>query len=464
MRRDLGGPAPAPQRTRAPEQGPLRPFHFPPIERFTLSNGLPVLSASTPGLPVATLSLLVDAGGLHEDPAKAGLASLTSRLLESGAGERGAAEIADSLERLGVQFGVGSSWDAAHLDVTGLTARLSGAAAILAELVRSPTFPEDEVDRLRQEQLASILQRRADPRALANEMAARFIFSEDTPFSRPLGGAPATVEALSRADVDRFHRVHFTPASASLVLAGDLSREQARGLAEEHFGDWPGPVPTLAAAEVEPRERGVQLVVVNRPESVQSELRVGHLGVARGTTDYFPLKVMNTILGGAFSSRLNLSLRERHGFTYGVSSSFVMRRLRGPFVVSTAVQTEVTAQALAEILREVRGIRETPVEERELDDARHLLAGIFPLRLQTTDGVAARLAELAMYALPLDYFDSYRERILAVSRDEVARVACEHLRPDELAIVVVGDAEKVRGPLEELAIAPVRVVSPPGDA
>lgn len=447
-----------PDRSRAPEPGPLRPFQFPPIERFTLSNGLPVIVATLPELPVATLSLLLDAGGLHEAPDRAGLASLTAGLLESGAGNRSGAEVAEALETIGTQLGVGTSWDASHLDLTGLTGRLSEAAGILTELVRSPTFPEGEVGRLRQEQLGSILQRKADPRSLANEMAARFIFSEDTPFSRPLGGTSETVAALTRDDIAAFHAEHFSPAAASLVIAGDLSVERARALAEEHFGAWTGPALRPAVAEVRPREEGVQLIVVDRPGSVQSEIRVGHVGVPRSTDDYFPLAVMNSILGGAFSSRLNLNLRERHGFTYGVSSSFVMRRLPGPFVVSTAVQTEVTAAALTEILREIRQVREEPVSESELNDARNLLAGIFPLRLQTTEGVAARLAELAVYALPLDYFDSYRERILAVTREEVLRAAQLHLRPDELTIVVVGDAARVRESLEEVGTAPVRVV------
>jgi zinc protease len=452
-----GSPA-APDRSTAPQPGPLRPFHFPPIERFTLSNGLPVIVATLPGLPVATLSLLLDAGGLHEAPSRAGLASLTAGLLESGAGSRSGAEVADALERIGVQLGVGTSWDTSHLDLTGLTGRLSEAAGILTELVRGPTFPEEEVGRLRQEQLGAILQRKADPRALANEMAARFIFSEESPFSRPLGGTRETVAALTRDDVAAFHAEHFSPAAASLVIAGDLSAEQARALAEEHFGAWTGPAPPPAAAVVRPREEGVQLVVVDRPGSVQSEIRVGHVGVPRDTDDYFPLAVMNSILGGAFSSRLNLNLRERHGFTYGVSSSFVMRRLPGPFAVSTAVQTEVTAAALTEILREIRAIRAEPVSESELNDARNLLAGIFPLRLQTTEGVAARLAELAVYALPLDYFDSYRERILAVTREEVRRAAQLHLRPDQLTIVVVGDASRVRDSLEGVGVGPVRVV------
>lgn len=453
-------PVGALDRSVAPGPGPLRSFQFPHVERFTLPNGLPVLTANTPGLPVATVSLLLDAGGLHEHTEQAGLASLTLRLLESGAGPLSAGDIADALERIGVQFGSGTSWDASHLDLTGLVERLPDAAAVLTELVRRPNFPEHEVARLKQEQLASILQRRADPRSLANEMASRYIFSEDTPFARPLSGTRGSIERLTRDDVVGFHSTHFSPAAASLVIAGDLSLDAARRLAEGCFGRWSGPASHPASAVVRARQEEVRIVVVDRPGSVQSEIRVGHLGVSRLTEDYFPLVVMNTILGGAFSSRLNLNLRERHGFTYGVSSAFVMRRFLGPFVVSTAVQTEVTAPALAEILHEIREIRENPVTESELDDARNLLAGIFPLRLQTTGGVAARLAEIAMYALPLDYFDIYRERTLDVSREDVLQVARERLKPEQASIVIVGDAQQIREPLENLGVGEVSVIDP----
>ena len=224
------------------------------------------------------------------------------------------------------------------------------------------------------------------------------------------------------------------------------------------MGDWGGgripPVPDT----VSPRSEGLRVHLADRPGSVQSELRVGHVGVARSSPDYFPLMVMNTILGGAFSSRLNLNLRERHGFTYGVSSAFAARRLPGPFVVGTAVQTEVTAAALTEIFAELTRMRESPVTHPELENARNYLAGIFPLRLQTTEGIAEHLARIIIYDLPDDYLETYRERILAVSAEDVLRVAREHLHPDAASVVVVGDAQKLLPALEELHLAPVEQV------
>lgn len=450
-------------RAQAPPPGPLRPFHFPEIERLELSNGLPVLFARSEGFEVVTLTMLLDGGGVHEARDRAGLATLTAALLESGAGDRSALQIADELERLGLQLGASASWDASHVDLTGLSSRMTAGAGVVADLIRRPTFPEGEVERLRQEQLAGIVQRRAEPRALANEMASRYVFADESPFSRPLGGTPRSVEGLTRSDVAAFHAARFSPRGATVVIAGDIRAEDALRIAEAGFADWAGPAPEPTLVPADPRFAATEVVIVDRPGSVQSELRVGHVGVPRDTADYFPIIVMNAILGGAFSSRLNMNLRERRGFTYGVSSTFVMRRRPGPFLISTAVQTEVTARALTEIFTEIGRIRQAPVEDRELADARNYLAGTFPLRLQTTDGLASRLAELAIHDLSLDYFDGYRQRIMEVSRDDVLSAAQRYLTPEAAAIVIVGDAGAIRGEVEALGLGPVSVVDADGN-
>lgn len=446
-------------RSAPPQPGSLRPFHFPPTEQATLGNGMQLRFAASPGLGVATAALLLRASAVAEPAERAGLATLTASLLESGTRSRSAAEIADAFERLGVQVGVGAAWNATQLEVTGLASRLPAALELVAELVRSPAFPELEVERLRQEQLASILQRRAEPRGLADEMAARYIFAPASPFSRAVVGTAGTVGGLTRSDVEAFHAGHYSPVGATLVVTGDLDFAAASGLAESAFGSWsaaPAPEP---ATEIAARFQRRRVVLIDRPGAVQSEIRIGHVGVARSTPDYFPLVVMNAILGGAFSSRLNLSLREKHGFTYGATSAFVMRRHPGPFLVSTAVQTEVTAAAVREAFRELEGIREGQVSAAELADARNYLAGIFPLRLQTTEGLASRLAELALYDLPADYFDHYRDRILAVTAEEVHQVAQRRIDPERAVVLVVGDAAAVRPGLEELGLGETEVVA-----
>jgi len=446
------------ERSRAPEPGPIRPFHFPEVQQLDLPNGIPLFFAETPGLPVVSVSVLLEAGGIHEAEESAGLSVLTNSLLESGAGGRNAARIAEEIENLGIQLSIGSSWDFAHLDVTGIRSRMPAALEVVGELIREPTFPGSEVERLRGEQLASILQRRAEPRGLANEMAARFIFSSDTPFSRPLSGTSHTVEKLSREEVTRFHSQRFMPEGTAVVIAGEIGISKAMDLASSRLGDWSVPASQPPAKVTAPRSAARQVVIVDRPGSVQSEIRVGHIGVDRSTPDYFSILVMNAILGGAFSSRLNLNLRERHGFTYGVSSGFVMRKQPGPFVVSTAVQTEVTGAALREILHELRTIREGHVSEAEIGDARAYLAGTFPLALQTTSGVASRLAEIAAYGLPLDHFEDYRDRLLAVDVDGVLTAARERLHPEAAAIVIVGDASAIRSSIDELDLGEIQIL------
>ncbi|MDR0788499.1 MAG: insulinase family protein [Gemmatimonadota bacterium] len=449
-------------RSVVPAPGVLRPARFPEIHRFDLSNGVPVWFCETDGMPVTTVRVLHPSGAIREDASRAGLATLTGNLLESGTTRLTALEIARTLESYGVRVGTSTSWEVGSVDVTSLTRNLEAVVGIMAELMTDSVFPETEVARLRHEQLAAIRQRRADPRHLADEIINRFIFAEGTPFVRPASGTPETVSAITRNDVVDFHQRTFTPTGAAVVVVGKLDPARARDLAEEAFGGWSGGPPPPASGVARAREPGVQVVVVDRPGSVQSEIRVGHLGVARNTPDFFPIAVMNTILGGAFSSRLNLNLREKHGFTYGVNSSFVMRRQPGPFTVATAVQTEVTGAAVREIVRELNHIREELVTDPELTDARNYLAGTYPLRLQTTDGVASRLSELFIYDLPHRYVDEFPEQVLAVTRERVLSAAVEHLRPDDLTILAVGDASVVGSQLEELGLAPVEVISAEG--
>lgn len=450
-------------RSTPPAPGPLRPFDFPPITRLELSNGVPVFFAPSEGFGVVTMSAILDAGGVHDGSGRAGLATLTTSLLESGTADRSAVQIADEIERLGLQLGSAASWDAAHVELTGLTSTMTPGAAVVSDLIQRPSFPHAEVERIRNEQLAGIVQRRAEPRALANEMVGRFVFAESSPFSRPLGGSTDSVEGLTRSDVAAFHSSRYSASAASVIMAGDLGPDEALRLAEDAFGRWAGSRLEPVVPDAAPRFAETRVVLVDRPGAVQSEIRVGHPGVARDTPDFFPLVVMNAILGGAFSSRLNMNLRERHGFTYGVSSSFVMRRQPGPFLVSTAVQTEVTAAALTEVFAELGRIREAPVAQDELVDARSYLAGTFPLRLQTTDGLASRLAEIAVHRLPLDYFDGYRDRIIAVTAEEVLRAATDHLHPGAATVVVVGDASAIRAGVEALELGPVTVVDADGN-
>jgi zinc protease len=448
-----------PDRTRPPEPGPVKPFDFPALTRARLDGeGSPELLFARHGdLPLVTAELVVEAGAAIEPAEQAGIAQLTAEALETGTETRDVDALAWELESLGVELATGVSWDAASVGVTVHADRLEPALALLAEIVRRPAFPESQVERLRDERLADILQRRKEPRALASDAANRFIYGTRVPYGRPLIGVESTVRALSAADLARFHQSRFRASGAALIITGAIDADRARSVAQEHFGDWRGEPAADPPFEVVPGVAETTVFIVNRPGAVQSEIRLGHVGVDRHHPDYFPILVMNTILGGAFTSRLNMNLRERHGFTYGARSGFALRRRPGPFTVDVAVATDVTARAMEEALREIEGLRDNGPTDPELDNARDYLRGVLPLRLQTTAALAARIAEIVVFDLPTDYFQHYRDRIGQVTRDDVHRVAREAIRPDALAVVVVGDATEVEAPIRELGLGPVEV-------
>jgi zinc protease len=450
--------APVLDRTRPPGPGPLRPFHFPPVHRARLSNGMELLVAEKHDFPVATLDLMLPSGGLAEPEARGGTASLTAGLLESGAGERDATGIAEAVDALGLALESGISWDSSLAGFTSLTSRLEAGMEILADLVMRPTFPQREVERIRDERLASLAQRRADPSSVADELVTRYTFPEGHPFGRRLAGPESALRTLTREDVQAYHDTFYVPEGAWLCAAGDVTVDEVTRLAERWFGGWRGAPPPGRAPETPLRFGETTILLAHRAGAVQSEVRVGHVGIPRTAEDFFEATVMNAVLGGVFSSRLNLNLRERLGYTYGASSSFGLRRLPGTFSVSSAIQSDKTAHAVSEMLRDMREMQEELVPQAEVADAAGYMAGIFPMQLQTTDGLSGKLSTLAVYGFPDDYFDHYRDRLLAVTPEDVREAARRRLHPDRAAVVVVGDADELRGPLEALGIGPVQLV------
>jgi zinc protease len=303
-----------------------------------------------------------------------------------------------------------------------------------------------------------LTQRRADPSSVADELMTRYTFPDGHPFSRRLAGPARTLSTLTREDVRAFHESFFVPRGAWICAAGDVTVDQVAELAQRWFGDWKGAPPPARVPEVPNRFDRTTIVLADRPGSVQSEVRVGHVGMERTADDFFAATVMNAILGGVFASRLNMNLRERLGYTYGASSSFGLRKLPGTFSISSAIQSDKTAHAVSEMLRDMRRMQDELAPADEVADAAGYLAGIFPLQLQTTDGLAGKLSTLAVYGFPDDYYDHYREGLLAVRPEDVRQAARRRLMPDRAAVVVVGDASELRGPLEALDIGPVEVV------
>jgi|HubBroStandDraft_3_1064219.scaffolds.fasta_scaffold35318_2 zinc protease len=455
-----------PDRLRPPAPGPLRPFPFPPFVRQTLSSGLEVYAGRLAGVPLVSLALLFPAGAQNDPATGAGLATLTGALIDEGTRQRSALEIAASVERLGGQLGSGADWDAGYIAAGLLAKDMPAAIELLAELAAEPSFPPAEVERIRRLRLAELLRRSHLPSALADDELLRAVYG-GTVYAHPLLGTEPSVARLERDRIVEFFERHYRVRGAALIAVGDLDPERFLAAAEDAFSpaagrtggpdDPPLPRHTPPAIALQPLP-GITVHVVDRPGAAQTELRLGHAGIPRTHADHTATGVMNTILGGKFTSRINMNLRERHGYTYGATSHFSQRLGPGPFTVSAAVATESAGAAAHEVLAELRRIREALVEPEELEETRSYILGVFPYHLQSIDDLAKRLEDLAIYGLPDDHYDRYFDRVNAVTRETILDVARRHLDPDHLAIVAVGPGEVLQSQLE--AFGPV-VVHPP---
>lgn len=446
-------------RASPPSPAAVRDFVFPDISRAALANGLAMFAIPHGDLPVVTFQLVVHAGGETDSAEHAGRAYLLARALAAGTTSRSADRLAWDFEKLGAELDVEVVWDYAALSVTAPADRAEATIALLAEVALDPAFDPNEIERLKNEQLAELLQRESEPRALANDQALRFIFGPDSTYHRPLPGLRQTVRDLSVDDVRVAYAQHWRAGNAALFGAGAIDRDRLQHLADRHFGSWSG-----VTAPAQPRvTRNLSLArvhLVHREGSVQSEIRVGHVGVPRKHPDYFALVIANSILGGAFTSRLNMNLREKHGFTYGVRSGFGFRKAAGPFLIQTAVATDVTARAVEEIRRETTELlRDGPTGD-ELNAARDYLSGTVPLELQTTEQIADRAAELFVFDLPDDYFAQHRDELRRVTADQALAAARNHVRPEEFVWTIVGDAHALAKDIANLNLGTVEVHEP----
>jgi zinc protease len=453
--------APGTTATR-PQPGPPRDYRFPFFERVTLDNGLGVIVAPVHKLPIVSATLVVDAGAASEAVGAEGVAQLAARMLLEGTRKRNGDTLSEQFERWGAAVGASADWDAAMLSMTVLAPRLGEAMELFAEVLLEPAFPERELSRIKAERLADLLQLRTEPRGLADEMFTRFVYDKSSRYARPEHGDVASVTSIDRTAVEQFYQAHYRPGGATLILVGDISVTDGVALAQRLFGGWSGAATPGAAVSDKPARTTRALHIVRKEDAPQSEIRVGHVGLPRSHPDYFPVLIVNALLGGLFSSRINLNLREVHAYTYGAHSSFDWRKAAGPFVVSTAVKSDVTADATKEILLEISRIRADAVSEDELTLATSYLDGVFPIRYETTDSIARALAALTVYALPNDYFDTYRANIRRVTTMDVLHAADKYLHPDQLQLVVVGDPTVIAAPLAALDAGPVSVYDAEG--
>jgi zinc protease len=387
------------------------------------------------------------------------LAELTAQGLREGTADRNGIRRALDLEKLGTSLETGAGWDSTAASMTVLRSNLDRAFEIFAETLTAPAFRAEDIERLKQERLAERIQLLDEPRGLADESFSKFLYADSARYAAPMSGTSRSVSAITRDDVAGLYG-EYSPSVTTVIFAGDITSDEAAKLAQRTLGSWNAGQRSIhvEADHVSRAERAVE--IVNKADAAQSELRIGHRGVPRNHPDYFSIVVMNAVLGGLFSSRINLNLREAHGYTYGASSYFDWRRQSGPFVISTAVQSEVTAAAISETLREIDSMREKEIGIEELTLATSYLEGVFPIRYETTSAIAGALASMITFGLPENYFDTYRTNIASVTTESVLNAAKKFVRPEELQIVVAGNAELIQESIEALKFGSLSVREP----
>jgi zinc protease len=423
---------------RAPRPLPARDVKFPPYAMRTLSNGLQVVAVSHHEQPAVSLRLLIRAGGALDPADKPGVASLAAAVLDQGTTTRSAEQIASTIDSIGGIMGSGSGTDLSFIQAIVMKDNFSLGLDLVSDIARNPAFAPEEVERQRQQMLSGLKVSYDDPEYLAGVVFDRLVYGFH-PYGRPDAGTPQSIASITRQDLVAFHKTWFGPNNAILAIVGDVSSEEAFSGAERAFGKWPKleAVP-IRSAELPPATR--RLVVIDRPGAVQTEIRVGHIGVPRKHPDYLALDLAIKILGGEGGNRLHRVLRSERGLTYGASADINPLKDGGDIVAETDTRSESTAEALRLMVDELWRLQRQRVSERELADAQAYLTGSFPLTIETPSAIALQVLNAVFYGLNMEELQTFRERVNAITVDDIQRVARTYLHPDRLSIVLVGDA------------------------
>ena len=439
------------QRTlqQPPPPLPPRALKLPVAFETTVVNGLTVVIIEDKRLPLVSFRLALRTGDAHDPKELPGLMDMLTGLLTEGTESRNSREIADEVARLGATLQAGANSDYTTVAASSLTSFQEEIFELMADVVLRPVFPENEVELVKQNTKESLKQQRAQPSFLANEMVAKVMFG-DHPYS-VTAPTPESVDAVTRDRVIEFHRSKFVPNNAVLVVAGDVNRDSTLKRVEELFSGWSqGPV-TGDDFPRPPSRTSRSAYVIDRPGSSQANIIIANSGLTRTSPDYFPLLLMHTVVGANASSRLFMNLREEKGYTYGAYSSLDARRTAGTFRASAEVRTPVTKDSLKEFFYELNRIRNEPVSEKEIADAKSYLTGVFPIRLETQEGLIDQLVQIKMFGLPDNYLEIYRNRVQAVTVEQIQEVAQKYVKPDEAAIVIVGDGASVMDQVKDYA-------------
>jgi zinc protease len=449
-------------RKTAPAPGPDVAFHLPIPKTFTMKNGLQVYMLEDHSLPVFTAGVTLRAGSEADTPAKAGLAGFTARLLTEGTAQRAATVLADNAEQIGTTLNSAASVDSANASLSALSNNTEAGLDLLSDIVQHPAFAAAEIERVRKQRLVTILQEGDQPVASMLRVGFRTLYGDHPYGFRPIGTTDG-IKAITRDDITGFWQAHYGPKDAALVFAGDINETEAKRLAEKYFAAWSGSASTAASLPPAPTPPSLKIVIVDKPGAPQTALFAVGFGVPRTTPDYPAVLIMNNVLGGLFVSRINMNLREEHGYTYGASSGFFFNRTGGPFYSGAQVRTDVTAPAAKQLMLELNRIRTEPPTATELKLAKDSLLHSLPGDFETTQASVGGLRDIFTYSLPLDYYAKLPGRFEAVTPEEVAKAAQSDVHPDQLVLMAVGDRAKIEPGLKELNLGPIEYRDTSGD-
>ncbi|MBI3403858.1 MAG: insulinase family protein [Acidobacteria bacterium] len=454
---------------KMPAPGAPRPFQFPQAATKTLANGLRVFVIPSTEQPSVTVRLvLTEASAIHDPKGLPGVASMTAALLNQGTATRTAPQIAEAMDFVGGALSASADSDGTYVSATVVKKDFALAMELLADVTLHPAFAQEELDRQRQQLMSSLQVQYNDPGYIATAVFDRIVYGEN-PYGLPETGTPASVRKLTREELAKFRDIYFAPNAALLAFAGDITPEAAFAAAEKYFGAWPKRETPRMVLPAVPNGGGMRIVLVDKPDAVQTQIRVGRSGIQRNDPDYIPLMVTNQILGGGFNSRLSTEVRIRKGLTYGAYSQFDAGRSAGHFVAGTSTRNEATVEAAKLVVDLLAAMAAKGVTGEELDFARNYLAGVFPIQSETPEQVAGRVLTQAQYELPSDYYRSYRERVLGVTADAVKQMSTKHLAGADIDLVLVGNVGGFRdalkqafpnGQFEELTLSQLDLLSP----
>jgi zinc protease len=439
----------ADQTINLPKAGPDPKFALPKIEKSKLSNGLEVWLVRQTELPIVSMNLVIKTGGAADT--KAGLANMTATLLDDGTKTRSAVDISNQVQSIGVQFGTGSDWDSSGVNMLTLTRNLDKALDLFSDVIVNPSFPDNELETQRRRAMVGFLQRKNNPNAIANVAYNTLLYGKNHPYGRQLSGDEESIKSITKADIQKFYETYYRPNNSTLIVVGDTDAKMLLPKLEKALANWKAADVPATSIPSAPSFEKAGIYIVDRPGAAQSVVTIGHVGVDRSNPDFFPLQVMNSILGGQFTSRVNLNLREEKGYTYGARTGWSFRKGAGPFSASADVQTAVTKESVEEFMKELNGIRGTiPVTQKELEYNKQSIIRRYPSGFETIGQISNQLANLLIYDFSDSYFNEYIQKVNAVTVADVNRVAHKYLNPSKMAIVIVGDKKVIEPKLKEL--------------